>query len=100
MPALRIVDAAMIEWARDVSAHGGLGDNIADIAEAGGEIIGLALHRVEMLGRPRRLQMAGRSDERRVGKECVSKCRSRWSQAHKTKQEKRKQQRRQRNEMH
>src|SRR3546814_11346487 len=26
-----------------------------------------------------------RSEERRVGKECVSKCRSRWSQSHKTK---------------
>src|SRR3546814_10422135 len=24
----------------------------------------------------------GRSDERRVGKECVSPCRSRWSQVH------------------
>src|SRR3546814_11071342 len=24
----------------------------------------------------------GRSEERRVGKECVSKCRSRWSQYH------------------
>src|SRR3546814_17922676 len=26
-----------------------------------------------------------RSEERRVGNECVSTCRSRWSQAHKTK---------------
>src|SRR3546814_12065374 len=25
---------------------------------------------------------AGRSEERRVGKECVSTCRSRWSQSH------------------
>src|SRR3546814_11187364 len=25
---------------------------------------------------------AGRSEERRVGKECVSKCRSRWSRYH------------------
>src|SRR3546814_15030369 len=25
------------------------------------------------------LDVAGRSEERRVGKECVSKCRSRWS---------------------
>src|SRR3546814_16774986 len=28
---------------------------------------------------------AGRSDERRVGKECVSTCRSRWSPSHKKK---------------
>src|SRR3546814_13779822 len=28
-----------------------------------------------------------RSEERRVGKECVSKCRSRWSPAHKKKKE-------------
>src|SRR3546814_10402518 len=28
------------------------------------------------------LQFGGRSEERRVGKECVSTCRSRWSQFH------------------
>src|SRR3546814_11934417 len=28
------------------------------------------------------LQVAGRSEERRVGKECVSTCRSRWSPSH------------------
>src|SRR3546814_5218856 len=28
------------------------------------------------------LQMTGRSEERRVGKECVSTCRSRWSPYH------------------
>src|SRR3546814_11350866 len=28
------------------------------------------------------LQVAGRSEERRVGKECVSTCRSRWSPYH------------------
>src|SRR3546814_16934867 len=31
-----------------------------------------------------------RSEERRVGKECVSPCRSRWSQNHEKKQEKHK----------
>src|SRR3546814_407598 len=30
----------------------------------------------------RRMQSAGRSEERRVGKECVSTCRSRWSPEH------------------
>src|SRR3546814_16753610 len=29
-----------------------------------------------------RIACADRSEERRVGKECVSKCRSRWSQYH------------------
>src|SRR3546814_14576275 len=28
------------------------------------------------------LELASRSEERRVGKECVSKCRSRWSPSH------------------
>src|SRR3546814_20037892 len=32
-----------------------------------------------------------RSEERRVGKECVSKCRSRWSPQHKKQKNKRKQ---------
>src|SRR3546814_20817457 len=33
-------------------------------------------------------EIAGRSEERRVGKECVSTCRSRWSPSHyKTKKE-------------
>src|SRR3546814_16562080 len=31
---------------------------------------------------PRRIRSAGRSEERRVGKECVSTCRSRWSPYH------------------
>src|SRR3546814_5502364 len=33
-------------------------------------------------GAPIPLDRAGRSEERRVGKECVSTCRSRWSQYH------------------
>src|SRR3546814_6565999 len=31
---------------------------------------------------PHRPEVVGRSEERRVGKECVSTCRSRWSQYH------------------
>src|SRR3546814_14740000 len=31
---------------------------------------------------PRRSSWSGRSEERRVGKECVSTCRSRWSPYH------------------
>src|SRR3546814_14908065 len=33
-------------------------------------------------GRPRRCDAETRSEERRVGKECVSTCRSRWSPYH------------------
>src|SRR3546814_16704260 len=32
-----------------------------------------------------KLKTAGRSEERRVGKECVSTCRARWSPSHHTK---------------
>src|SRR3546814_15363386 len=32
--------------------------------------------------RNRRHEFAARSEERRVGKECVSKCKSRWSPSH------------------
>src|SRR3546814_13061944 len=32
--------------------------------------------------RPRQVRYRGRSEERRVGKECVSTCRSRWSPYH------------------
>src|SRR3546814_1196688 len=37
---------------------------------------------VEIAGAERRLQPGLRSEERRVGKECVSTCRSRWSPYH------------------
>src|SRR3546814_15385649 len=37
-------------------------------------------------GGPRRMHTAPRSEERRVGKECVSTCRSRWPPYHKKKQ--------------
>src|SRR3546814_11081935 len=42
------------------------------------------LHRVGRLRRSRNLRHRprGRSEERRVGKECVSTCRSRWSTYH------------------
>src|SRR3546814_19414978 len=39
----------------------------------------VALHRAEVAARPFDPQHGGRSEERRVGKECVSTCRSRWS---------------------
>src|SRR3546814_15513887 len=51
---------AMIERERNV-ARGEKGDEFVDMFKAG---------------------TAGRSEERRVGKECVSTCRSRWSPYH------------------
>src|SRR3546814_11007786 len=47
----------------------------ADKAYALSEDFKVFLRKLETCGRPR-------SDERRVGKECVSKCRSRWSPCH------------------
>src|SRR3546814_14188413 len=38
--------------------------------------------RVNVLLRPSNCVAAERSEERRVGKECVSTCRSRWSPSH------------------
>src|SRR3546814_15319638 len=39
-------------------------------------------HGVKFLLRRRRGKLSQRSEERRVGKECVSTCRSRWSPYH------------------
>src|SRR3546814_10163913 len=44
------------------------------------DMIGLASHEPARL--PRQIGGDGRSEERRVGKECVSTCRSRWSPYH------------------
>src|SRR3546814_19432852 len=43
---------------------------------------GLYRCRTRRRDRPRRGDRLGRSEERRVGKECVSTCRSRWSPYH------------------
>src|SRR3546814_9962810 len=55
-------------------------------AEGPGGIIELGVLRLVALSRGRRrirhIQIAIRSEERRVGKECVSTCRSRWSPYH------------------
>ena len=57
MPALWVMDAAMIERAGDMRAHIGFRDDLAGVAEAAREIIGFALHGAEILLRPRRFQM-------------------------------------------
>src|SRR3546814_15229350 len=67
------------EGFRDRSAH--------DAAElVGGVVAGgrleLALEVVAGLSRRNHERAGGRSEERRVGKECVSTCRSRWSPYH------------------
>src|SRR3546814_400160 len=55
-------------------------------AQAGGAMEIPRAHGVEdselFLKSPVRLILEGRSEERRVGKECVSTCRSRWSPSH------------------
>src|SRR3546814_6090361 len=52
--------------------------------ETGSHTPQVGAHRLEPKGqagtrRAARIEGAGRSEERRVGKECVSTCRSRWS---------------------
>src|SRR3546814_11393428 len=51
---------------------------LAAINNAGSQAQLRLVRQAEGLGRPYRRNVA-RSEERRVGKECVSKCRSRWS---------------------
>src|SRR3546814_4550588 len=51
------------------------------LAKPGGE--GGDVRRASLLARPRHRRLPRRrSEERRVGKECVSTCRSRWSPYH------------------
>src|SRR3546814_8657209 len=57
-----------------------LGITVADVAKVGAiegqsDVFGEAADRAERLGKRR-------SEERRVGQECVSTCRSRWSPYH------------------
>src|SRR3546814_13793975 len=48
---------------------------------------GAARCRIRRRDREKRRSLPRRSEERRVGKECVSTCRSRWSPYHKKKNE-------------
>src|SRR3546814_18081605 len=56
------------------------------IADEGGDILDLTTIAIAIEGdgdeRDARRSEAGRSEERRVGKECVSTCSSRWSPYH------------------
>src|SRR3546814_20079408 len=65
---------------------GNLGDGF--LAGGTGELQAvetLAEHAVELVEVALVLYQGGRSEERRVGKECVSTCRSRWSPYHSNK---------------
>src|SRR3546814_12901434 len=95
------------DWGSDVCSSdlaagppaGPLFDRIAPVKQQLGqgldiEIVAMVadglirLHRPIFVVQPHRMQMqlhvlaGGRSEERRVGKECVSTCRSRWSPYH------------------
>src|SRR3546814_14189347 len=65
--------ARLGEMIQPVDAGGGFLRHALDVLHRLGEIAGPGLD--ERLQRPR-------SEERRVGKECVSTCRSRWSPYH------------------
>src|SRR3546814_19086156 len=62
------------------SGHGACGGQFtANTMACVGEAIGLSLPNSNMMPAP---YEGHRSEERRVGKECVSTCRSRWSPYH------------------
>src|SRR3546814_12434237 len=72
-------------------AHGPAGEELADERVVGGphlflggelDQVGLVEHGDVVRGAHHRGDVVGRSEERRVGKECVSTFRSRWSPYH------------------
>src|SRR3546814_3045278 len=66
------------DWSSDVCSS----DLLADDRRPGPAVVGLC-HQGRRRDRDREVQDAeARSEERRVGKECVSTCRSRWSPYH------------------
>src|SRR3546814_10030641 len=73
------------DWSSDVCSSD-LGQPVAcDAAIANGMPIGIVeqLEEIDIAAaRPQNRNAARRSEERRVGKECVSTCRSRWSPYH------------------
>src|SRR3546814_9524395 len=75
------------DWSSDVCSSD-LADDDADVAALAAQLATLKARRAELRATPSehrvRYVETGeiRSEERRVGKECVSTCRSRWSPYH------------------
>ena len=76
-----VADAGSIEVMKQVVAEGVAVGNAAGVRLSADELIAATsiVHRVPLLTRDRKIR---RSKERRVGKECLSVCRSRWSPYH------------------
>src|SRR3546814_20791207 len=80
------------DWSSDVCASDLLGLVVGDLCQrleavGGGDHVGALALEQRLGGAPDRLGVvdhhhAERSEERRVGKECVSTCKSRWSPYH------------------
>src|SRR3546814_12192051 len=80
--AMQGIAPALIQWETDTHPAGGMPD-------AGCSLVRVeAFHSDVQAGRDllEKIGFEGRSEERRVGKECVSTCRSRWSPYHSKKQ--------------
>src|SRR3546814_8723525 len=68
-------DMRISDWSSDVCS--------SDLCVAGDTSIAAGCVGIHPIcGRPALLPLGSRSEERRVGKECVSTCRSRWSPYH------------------
>src|SRR3546814_13202720 len=74
---LRVVDKPS-----DEEGAGNYIDSIASTYKASGLCLVDTGHAAEVILREAGRQPSTRSEERRVGKECVSTCRSRWSPYH------------------
>src|SRR3546814_19638507 len=70
---LLIFQAAITKATKAVESHGS-GQSVSRLT--------LVQFGSDLLAQRRILEPAKRSEERRVGKECVSTCRSRWSPVH------------------
>src|SRR3546814_14580988 len=64
------------DWSSDVCSS----DLLLEIGQAAD--VPQALDRARIAAARAHFHIAGRSEERRVGKECVSTCSSRWSPSH------------------
>src|SRR3546814_12423817 len=76
--------SAALQRATGVAVPAGLADESVAVELLSGDRIGpeSADDRQELRGRAGLVLLIARSEERRVGKGCVSTCRTRWSQDH------------------